>query len=143
MFGYCIWYKILDKHMINLIKEIALVLNTNSYNPHLTIKYNLKTPNLKLLEIYKKKKHPIFQIYGNIYQTEENQFYAIQQDYVNLNDNELYHVSLAYNDGKKFTDMEINSVKKIIDKTELTFNDVNVKLYNCNSKNCKAWFEIN
>ena len=42
MFGYCIWYKILDIHIINLIKELSILLNTCTFNPHLTILYNLK-----------------------------------------------------------------------------------------------------
>jgi len=66
MFGYCIWYKILDIHIINLIKELSILLNTCAFNPHLTILYKLKECDFKLLETYKKKNHQ-FSKYTVIY----------------------------------------------------------------------------
>jgi len=62
---------------------------------------------------------------------------------MDINENKLYHISLAYRNGMKFTDDEIKLIKNLIKNKDLEVNNMTVKLYNCNSINCEEWIEIN
>jgi hypothetical protein len=142
MFNYCVWYRVKNNSINLLIKELALKFNTNIYNAHLTIEHSLELS--EAITIYNKfniKKNPRFLLIGIPYQTKKEDFYAIQQDYIEdcFINKKIYHISLAYRVGSKFTKDELEiasslSIPKFIDK-----EDIGVELWNCDSKICSDW----
>ena len=99
MFGYCIWYRIKDDKLNSFIKFLATIFNTEHFPAHITIQSKLSHNDSHIL--YKKmvkKNIPFFTQHGNIYQTNHNNFYALQMDYLMNGNIEIrnYHVSIAY-----------------------------------------------
>ena len=82
MFGYCLWYHITNYQIIQIINKLANIFNTTPYNPHLTIFYNKSLEESKILfDKLKQQQIPSFNKFGKVYQTSNNNFYALQQDF--------------------------------------------------------------
>ena len=143
MFGYCLWYELRKHHeYYTIINNFSKNFSTCVYNPHLTIKSNMNlSDSMKLYNIYKQKIMPNFKILGDIYQTEFKHFYALQQDFIDINDNTIYHVSLAYKLDKSFTNEELNYVKSL-NKLKISADDLQLTIFNCNSRFANKWKKI-
>lgn len=144
MFGYCIWFKVLDEQIINILKELSIVFKTISYPPHLTIHYNKNKREAEIL--FNKQQNikiPNFKKIGTVYQTSDNDFNALQQDYIDIEENKTYHISLTYRNFKLFTKEEIDIAQTMIDKTDnIDKKYIEIKLYNCNSRFPDNWESI-
>lgn len=146
MFKHCVWYKITNNYINGIIRYLAIIFNTSNYNAHLTVEAFMDNDNaLTLYNIYKQQPIPTFKYVGSIYQTEKNNFYAIQQDFIEENSSikKVYHVSLAYRVGKEFSEEELTIVRNIDLVDRIDKNDIVVEHWNCDSKNCLEWYKIN
>jgi len=150
MFKYCLWYKITDNHMVNnIINELSFILTTERYPGHLTIKAKMDhLDSIKLYNQIKFDKEPYFELIGSVYQTKNDNFYALQQDYLfnGKESNRNYHVSLVYRLNKGFTKEEIELVNNMVnDKKEILGiknNEIKKELFNCSNINCKYWKKV-
>ena len=141
MFGYCIWYSIEYNLLTEAMKKISNYLKIKPHKPHITYKSCMNKDDSKkeYLNI-KDKDICIFIKKGKPYQTKTNNFFALQQDYSKLNnDNKEYHISLAYKINNEFTEDEINFSKKInipeiIDTKYITF-----QRWWCDTPNYHKW----
>ena len=97
MFGCCIWAELKPCHIFNTINRLlASKSNSQIHNPHITLDYNINLKNQNILDNYTLNKYVKI---GKIYQSNKDNFYSLQQDYINCsddNDIKLYHVSVAY-----------------------------------------------
>ena len=136
MFGNCVWAQLSSIHPINNnILNFTRLFHLPSFNAHLTLDYDLKTPFVK--ENYELDD---LVIDGNPYITNKNNFYAIQQDYFMKNNPEKkLHISLAYKNGKEFTNKEIDFIKYMKMDDEISKKDLKVQFWNCNSRNPSLW----
>ena len=90
------------------------------------------------------QKMPYFIKIGKIYQTRDNNFYALQQDYL-INGkvtNRNYHISVAYRLYKPFTKEEINIANLIYNNELVKSDSLVISVYDCNNENCKLWKSI-
>ena len=159
MFKYCIWYELKQNNTLNrIIIEIATLFKINMFRGHLTLDSFLteqKSHELYQFYINKPLKLPTFYIVGNIYQTNTNNFFALQQNYLLLGDknhpylkeNAILHTSIAYKYDIPFTDEEIKIAQQIIDKNRVALqiiysSDINLSLYFCNAKYPSFWKKI-
>ena len=133
MFGNCVWYQLKSTHNLNqIIYNFHKLFGSDLYGAHLTADYNV-------LEM---KDYPIdsFVKNGRIYKTSQDGFYALQQDYFMQNrPSKLFHVSLAYKNGKDFTDREINFIESCHIDEVINKEDIQLSYWNCNSKNPRDW----
>ena len=141
MFKYCIWFKVLDQQIINILKRLSITFNTIQYPPHMTIHYfKSKRDAEKLFDKQLTMKIPSFKKIGNVYQTSNNNFNSLQQDYIDDSEKKTYHISLAYRNFRLFTKKEIDIAQSMIDKTEnIDKKHIEIKLYNCNSRFPDNW----
>ena len=140
MFKYCIWYKIFDERIINLILRLSTLFNTQSYHPHLTLFSKLDKNRSDLLyKKFKKEKIPNFKKLGRVYQTSENNFHAIQQDFIDSINNNVFHISLAYRNFKGFTEEELFVAENNFNIDFINCKNIKVSLYNCDSRFTKDW----
>jgi len=141
MFGVCIWYEIIKSHIFyNLNKTLAIKCGCNLHNPHITINYNPVNKNDYNLDNYK-----LYDFYkvGEVYQTHNENFYSLQQDYVMKNSPKKYHVSLIYKVDTKFTDNEINYANTLDIPSIIKSNEIKKTIWNCDNVDTKLWYEIN
>jgi len=141
MFGVCIWYEIIKPHIFyNLNKTLAIKCGCNLHNPHITINYNpvnktdYNLNNYILLDFYKD---------GDVYQTCNQNFYSLQQDYVMKNNPKKYHVSLIYKVDTKFTDNDLKYANTLDIPTIINSNEIKKTIWNCDNVDTTLWFEIN
>ena len=94
--------------------------------------------------MYKEQPNSTFKYIGSIYQTEKNNFYAIQQDFIEDSSSikKIYHVALVYRVGKEFSEEELRIVRNIDMVYGIDKNDIVVEHWNCDSKNCLEWYKI-
>ena len=149
MFGYCVWYKINDIRINNIIKDISKIVNSDYFPAHITINSKLKLEEAeKIFNKNIKNIPPNFIKIGDIYQTRDNKFYALQIDYLYNGQHQKrnYHISLAYKLDEPFTYDEIEKVKNFINNYDINMvnsNDINVTLNNCHNSSWKQWKIIN
>jgi hypothetical protein len=149
MFGYCVWYKINDTRINNIIKEISKIVNSDSFPGHITINSKLNIEEAeKIFDKNMKNGIPYFIKIGDIYQTRDNNFYALQIDYLHNGENQKrnYHISLAYRLDKPFSNNEIEKVRHFISNYDINLvnsNDINITLNDCHYSNWKHWKIIN
>lgn len=142
MFDHCIWYELHKKHPLNLvIKKCARLFHTSPFPAHMTIyrnKSKRQANHLWHIHIHDTKRW-FFKI-GNLYQTHEKNFYALQQDFT---DHErVFHISIAYRYGKPFTPNECTHAAMLINIDEINENDTFVSHHLCNSTNPSLWKRI-
>ena len=147
MFGKCLWLQLNSHHNLNvIISKFSEVFGTNNYSAHITLEYNInESEQHSLKEKYTNffKKNQILKKYGELYITEQNGFFAIQQDYVSLNSiDKPYHISLAYKN-KPFNDSEINFLKSCNIDDIINEKDTSINLWDCNSRYSIDWKQIN
>lgn len=163
MFNYCIWYQLNKYHIINqIIIELADEFKTDLFEGHLTLEMGLnKKTGYKLFDFIKKtnNKNPTFYLNGALYQTQQDNFYALQQDYIINEDiiypynfiskrkQRLFHVSLMYKLNEPFTPQEFKLAQDKINKNNkelLKIHDKNVdlSLFFCNNKYPSLWKKI-
>ena len=136
MFGNCVWAQLYSNHPINqIIYDYTKLFNLPYYKGHLTLEYNLKEPFIK-------DKYVVEDLFidGFPYLTLNNGFYSIQQDYRMKKDkvNKL-HISMAYKIDKPFTDRELNLYEIVKMPPIIKKEDLDVHLWDCNSKNPEKW----
>ena len=143
MFGNCLWFQIDENNVINkLITNFYKKFGTQKYIGHFTMDYNIRSlkniNNYIVGDFYK---------INTIYETGKNGFYALQQDYLfdnkNNKNNKIYHISLAYKLDEKFTDEEKNFFVNVNIPDIIKKGDLEINLWNCNSKNTENWYKIN
>jgi hypothetical protein len=144
MFGICIWYELINTNIYHKInKHLSMLFKSQLHIPHLTALKNIKyIDNEHLIlkkNIYSPK--PFFKN-GLVYQTKLNNFYSIQQDYNDI-ENNIYHVSLAYKVNKPFLEKDILYCNTLNLPAIINPNEINVTMWNCNSIYTNKWFKIN
>lgn len=141
MFKYCIWYAIYDKKIVDVINSLSIAFKTENYQPHITFLMNLNKNEAENILKTQNIKPKNFYINGYVYQTCLNGFYALQQDFIDEN-NKLYHISLAYRNFKKFTYEELIFAQNMVNFKKVNKKDVEILLYNCDSRYPKKWKRI-
>jgi hypothetical protein len=144
MFGFCIWAELIPSHIFYTINRLlASKSNSQIHNPHITLDYDVKLKNQNILNNYKACK--LTKI-GEVYQTNTDNFYSLQQDYFNLsidNDIKLYHISLAYKVDYPFTEQDINFANTLDIPAIIYPDEFEISLWNCDSVYTQRWFKIN
>lgn len=141
MFGTCLWFQLIENHNINsIIKDTSKKFKTQCYLGHITMEYNIKNdisinPNNYILKDLHKIDKP--------YKTKNNNFYAIQQDYLFGNDTKKrFHISIIYRQNKDFTSDELDYLLKINLDNIIKKNDIIIKIMDCNSIFPEEWKDI-
>ena len=139
MFGKCVWYQIADTHKANiLVKSFCEKFNFSFYLAHMTADYDIKTEFDKTK--YEIDQGDYFIRYGKPHKTEQNGFYAIEQDYsLRSQPDKLYHVSLAYKNGIPFSNKEFEFIENADIPEIIEKKDIDIRLWNCNSRDPKHW----
>ena len=136
MFGNCIWAELKEtNNLYKINKLLAIKCSSQLHNPHITLEYDSKrknSNNFKKIEFTKT---------GDVYGTVTKNFYSLQQDYID-NNNELYHVSLAYKVNIPFTDNEIVYANTLDIPSKIKKDDYNIHIWNCNSLYTNKWYRI-
>lgn len=142
MFEYCIWYELHKNHPLQLIiHKCARLFHTATFPAHMTIHRNKNKREAKhLWHIHLHDYKRWFFKIGPLYQTHENNFYAIQQDFTDFH--QTYHVSVAYRYGKPFTRLECLHAAMIFNVNEIKENDTFVSQHWCHSVNPNEWRRI-
>jgi len=144
MFGFCIWAELIPSHIFYTINRlIASKCNSQIHNPHITLDYDIDIKNKNIMKNYKLCE---FNKIGEVYQTNNENFYSLQQDYINstINDNiKLYHVSLAYKVNVPFTQEDINFANALDISSLIKPNELEISLWNCDNIYTNRWFKIN
>tara|TARA_Y100001980_G_C14543648_1_gene322462 strand:- start:76 stop:504 length:429 start_codon:yes stop_codon:yes gene_type:complete len=135
MFGYCVWLQVSSTHNLNnIIKQFYTFFNTEKYIAHVTLDYNINKfikDNYKVDDLIKD---------GEIYFTENNNFFSVQQDFFFKNNpSKLFHISLAYKVDKPFTEIEKKYLKSLKIDEEIKKKDLKINLWKCDSKYTKNW----
>jgi len=144
MFGICIWYELINTNIYHKInKDLSKIFKSQIHIPHLTALKNIKyIDNGHLIlkkNIYSPK--PFFK-HGLVYQTKLKNFYSLQQDYNDI-ENNIYHVSLSYKVNQPFLEKDILYCNTLNLPEIINPNEINVTLWNCNNVYTKKWFKIN
>ena len=143
MFGFCIWAELNPSHIFYTINRLlASKSNSQIHNPHITLEYDVNLNNKNILDNYKLNKYTKI---GEVYQTNSDNFYSLQQDYINssIDNIKLYHVSLAYKVDYPFTEQDINFSNTLQIPYIIYPHQLNISLWNCNSVNTNEWYKIN
>ena len=135
MFGYCVWLQLCSTHNLNnIIKQFYTFFNTEKYLAHATLDYNINNFNKDNYIIDGLIKD------GDIYFKENNNFFSAQQDYFFKNDpSKLFHISIAYKVDIPFSDKEIRYLKSLKLDEEIKKEDLQINVWNCNSKYTNNW----
>lgn len=136
MFGFCIWAELHPSSVFyNINKVLSSKCNSQLHNPHLTLDYNVELDNINLSS-YKSKKYTKS---GIVYQTKNKNFYSLQQDYIN--NEKLYHISLAYKVNIPFTDEDLKFANSLYTPVTLFPNDLTISIWNCDSLFTSDWYK--
>ncbi len=137
MFGNCVWLQLNSTHNMNkIIFNFSELFMTHKFIGHFTLDYNIEKQH------FNKKNYIINNLVkdGELYETENNGFFAVQQDYItDQYPFKKYHLSLAYKLDKPFNLKERDFIYSIKLDDEIKKEDVQIRLWNCNSKNPKNW----
>jgi len=137
MFGFCVWGELNPVSIFYTInRQLAYKCNSQIHNPHITLDYNIDINNTNLSNYKLDKYNKI----GKVYQTQNQNFYSLQQDYSNKTN--TYHVSLAYKVNKEFTNEHLKfantlDIPKIIYPDQLSKN-----IWNCDSLFTSEWYKL-
>lgn len=139
MFGKCVWYQIADTNKANIIvKSFCEKFNFSFYFAHMTAHYDIKTKFDKTK--YTLNQGDYFIRHGKPHRTEQNGFFAIEQDYyLNSKPNKLYHISFAYTNDIPFSKEEFDFIKNSDIPEIIEKKDIDIRLWNCNSRDPKHW----
>ena len=143
MFGCCIWAELIPSHIFYTINRLlGSKCNSQLYNPHITLDYDVDLKNKNILENYELSK---FNKIGEVYQTNNENFYSLQQDYINSSvDNiKIYHISLAYKVDYPFAEQDINFANTLDIPSIINPNEIKISLWNCDSVYTNRWIKIN
>lgn len=142
MFEHCIWYELHKHHPLHLIiRRCATLFRTQQFPAHMTVHRNKTRRQANhLWHVHVKDYKRWFFKMGEIYQTHENNFYAIQQDFSDFEN--TYHISIAYRYKKPFTPEECLQAAMIFNIDEIKENDTFVSHHLCASVNPKEWKRI-
>ena len=143
MFGCCIWAELIPSHIFYTINRLlASKSNSQLHNPHITLDYDVNLKNQNILNNYKTCKYTKI---GEMYQSNNANFYSLQQDYFNTSDNniKLYHVSLAYKVDYPFTEHDINFANALDIPSTIYPEELEISLWNCDSVYTQRWVKIN
>jgi hypothetical protein len=136
MFGICIWAELSQTNILYHINKLLVIkCKSQLHSPHITLEYNSKETNIDKFEKcdFKKK--------GDVYHSVTKNFYSLQQDYINEN-NEIYHISLAYKVNNPFTKCDINYANNLDIPLKITKEQFDITIWNCDSVYTKDWFKI-
>jgi len=135
MFGFCVWYRVFDISINNIIEILSTKFNTNKHKGHITI--GMEMNDKESLELYNAVKDKIlFKKVGVLYRTICDNFYTIQQDYVG--DSKTYHISLVYRENQEFSLSEIQHVKDLY-KLPDEIKNIKIERWLCDSTCCLDW----
>ena len=82
-------------------------------------------------------------LFLKVYQDNTANFYSMQQNYIRENNlSEIYHVSLAYKVGEKFTKEEIQFANSLNIPKIIRPDEVDVSLWNCDSIYTNEWYKV-
>lgn len=136
MFGNCVWLQLNSTHNLNQnIINFSKLFYYPIYKAHVTLEYDYKKK-------FKKKDFKIDNLIrdGEPNITNNNGFYAFEQNYYFENEpSKMFHISLAYKNNKTFTNTELFYLKSIKIDEKIDKKDLEIHLWNCNSKNPKDW----
>ena len=136
MFGFCIWLELhISSIFYSINRQIAYKCNSQIHNPHITLDYDIDINNINLAS-YKSKKYTKS---GTVYQTQNKNFYSLQQDY--LNNDKLYHVSLAYKVNKPFTNKDLIFANSFEFPLIIHPNELSLSIWNCDSLFTSEWYK--
>lgn len=138
MFGFCIWAELHPSSVFYKInRQIAYKCNAQVHNPHITLDYNIDIKNINLSN-YKFNK---FLKSGSVYQTKNQNFYSLQQDYIQ--NDKIYHVSLAYKVNNAFTNEDLKFSNSLESPLIIYPNELNINIWNCDSLFTTEWYKYN
>ena len=143
MFGFCIWAELTQPHIFYTINRLLeSKCNSQIHNPHITLEYDVNLKNQNIIKNYKLCK---FNKIGEVYQTNNGNFYSLQQDYINSSaDNiKMYHISLSYKVDYPFTEQDINFVNALEIPSIIYPDEFEISLWNCDSAYTHRWYKIN
>ena len=139
MFGTCIWDELLPSHPFQIvIKTISTKCNSQLYNPHITLEYDSKEPLKNKTNYVLKEYHKV----GGVYQASVDNFYNLQQDYINIKDNTTSHVSVAYKAVNTFSADEVLFANTLNIPEIIYPKDIFVSVWNCDSIYTSNWYKI-
>jgi hypothetical protein len=138
MFGFCVWAE-LNKSTIfyTINRQLSYKCNSQIHNPHITLDYDIDINNI-MLSSYKSKKYNKI---GDVYQSQNKNFYSLQQDY--LNNDKLYHVSLAYKVNNPFTSKDLIFANSLDIPLIIFPNELTINIWNCDSLFTSEWYKYN
>lgn len=145
MFKYCVWYRVYNKDLINLMKSLSKKFKTYSHLPHLTVQHSLnKQDSFQLFHHMKNFRIPNFVLIGKPYQTVSEDFFAIQQDFIDssLKGSKVFHISLVYRVGFKFSKKELDLVNELMIPHFIDNKQIKLELWKCDSKFCFNWKKL-
>ena len=137
MFGFCVWAELNPSSIFYTInRQLSYKCNTQIHNPHITLDYNIDINNTNL-KSYKLDKYNKI---GKIYQTQNKNFYSLQQDYTNKI--HTYHVSLAYKVNEGFTNEQIKIANTFDIPTIIYPEELSKSIWNCDSLFTSEWYKL-
>ena len=137
MFGVCVWAELNPSSIFYIInRQLSVKFNSQIHNPHITLDYDIdlnkcNKSNYKLFKLYKT---------GNIYQTQNKNFYSLQQDYIYSNN--IHHVSLAYKANIPFNKNDIDFANSLDTPSIIHTNELSINVWNCNSLYTNEWYKV-
>ena len=136
MFGCCVWAELNPSTIFYTInRQLSYKCNSQIHNPHITLDYDIDINNI-ILSSYKSKKYNKM---GYVYQSQNKNFYSLQQDY--LNNDKLYHVSLAYKANKAFTNDDLKFANTLDIPLIIFPNELTINIWNCDSLFTSEWYK--
>lgn len=136
MFGFCVWAE-LNKSTIfyTINRQLSYKCNSQIHNPHITLDYDIDINNI-MLSSYKLDKYNKI---GKVYQTQNKNFYSLQQDYSNKTN--TYHVSLAYKANKGFTNEDLKFANTFDIPPIIYPHELSINIWNCDSLFTSEWYK--
>ena len=139
MFGICVWYVLKKEHILHkTIHRYSEVFNSHPFRAHITIKHSLDTIEAHNIWSNHKETYTFFPC-GDIVQTStqlgDDIFYAIEQPLKVLDNDEIYHISLAYRINQKFQPFELSLIAPV---APILKEDIEVCVADCSGK-IKDW----
>ena len=137
MFGFCVWAELNLESIFYIInRQLAFKCNSQIHNPHITLDYDIDLNN------FNKSNYKLFKLCktGNIYQTQNKNFYSLQQDYIY--NNNIHHVSLAYKANIPFNKNDIDFANSLDTPLIIFPIDLTINIWNCNSVYTNEWYKI-
>ena len=139
MFGTCIWAELIPSHSFHtIVKTISTKCNSQLYNPHITLEYNSKNSVKNAKNYSPQEYHKL----GDIYQDNVNNFYSLQQDYIDIKTKNIFHVSVGYKAVNTFSADEVLFANTLDIPAVIYTKDIFVSVWNCDSIYTSKWHKI-